>query len=161
MRRLLFILLLVPAWLFAQVSPPPLPPQSGHSGQYLTTNGAKASWSAVASGRRVTSLSSSSSNPTFTISATTTDIVNISATGSTGTVTFAAPSPSSPNDGDQIEIRITCTNAQTYAWNAIFAASTSLALPTAATGSGKTDKILFEYSTAASKWQLQATNFGF
>jgi hypothetical protein len=37
-----------PSWSKAQISPPPLPPQAGHAGEYLGTNGAKTAWSSPA-----------------------------------------------------------------------------------------------------------------
>lgn len=106
--------------------------------------------------RRVVAVANSS---TITINADTTDLATQTNTQAAGTLTIAAPT-GSPVDGQQIMLRLTSTNAQTFSWNAIFAGSTDQALPTVSTA-GKTDYVGFVYNTASSKWHLIAKNFGF
>lgn len=76
-----------------------------------------------------------------------------------GTLTVNAPS-GTPVDGQKLILRIKSTNAQTYAWNAIYRGSTDIALPTASTAA-KTDYLGFIYNSADSKWDLVALVKGF
>jgi hypothetical protein len=67
--------------------------------------------------------------------------------------TFAAPS-GTPLQGHRLLIRITDNGtSRTLAWNAIYRASSDLALPTATT-LGKTMYLAFEYNATASKWDF-------
>ena len=76
-----------------------------------------------------------------------------------GTLTVNAPT-GSPVDGQLLSLRIKSTNVQTFSWNAIYRLSTDLALPTASSGSGKWDYVLFAYNSADTKWDILAKNFG-
>lgn len=96
----------------------------------------------------------------ITPNADTTDIATQANTQAAGTLTVNAPTGTLVN-GQKLIIRLTCTNAQTFSFNGVFAGSTDLALPTATSGAGKTDYLGFIYNTTAVKWQLLAKNFGF
>lgn len=134
------------------------PSTAGSSGQALTTDGAgNLSFATVGGSKRVVALADST---TLTVNASTTDLATQINTQAAGTLTIASPT-GSPTDGQQITIRITSTNIQTFSWNAAFVGSTDLPLPPTSTGAGKTDYLGFVYSTAAVKWQLIAKNFGF
>lgn len=76
-----------------------------------------------------------------------------------GTLTANAPS-GTPTDGQKICIRIKSTNVQTFAWDAVYRGNTTIPLPTASTGGGKTDYFHFQYNLADSKWDLQIANYG-
>jgi len=95
----------------------------------------------------------------FTPNADTSDIVSQTNTQSAGTLTVGAPS-GTPVDGQMLTIRLKSTNAQTFSWNAIYRASTDLALPTVSSASGKWDYVLYEYNSADTKWDILAVNFG-
>ena len=82
-------------------------------------------------------------------------------TQAAGTLTINAPSVTSPQEGQKIMFRLQSTNVQTFSWNAAFAGSTDLPLPTASSGGGKYDYMGFIYNSSAGKWQLIAKNFGF
>ena len=141
MKRILALLLLLPALCVAQYSPP--------------TGGVNA--------LIVTPISTSSTSPTVTpvLAANgTSTIQRIAISGSTGTVTIAAPT-GTPGDGQVVQLDITCTNAQTYSWNAAYVGSVTAALQTAATGSAKTDSIAFQYHSSDSKYWQVAYNFGY
>ena len=96
----------------------------------------------------------------ITINADTTDIATQANTQTAGTLTINAPT-GTPVNGQKIVLRLQSTNVQTFSWNAIFAGSTDLALPTASSGSSKYDYVGFIYNSTASKWQLLAKVFGF
>lgn len=76
-----------------------------------------------------------------------------------GTLTVNAPSGTAFN-GDRMIFRLKTTNAQTYAFNAIYRGSTSLALPTTL-AAGKTDHIEFVYNVTDTKWDLINYKGGF
>lgn len=96
----------------------------------------------------------------ITINGDTTDIATQANTQAAGTLTINAPT-GTPYNGQKLMLRLTSTNAQTFSWNAIFAGSTDLTLPTASSGSSKVDYMGFIYSSASSKWHMIAKNFGF
>jgi len=96
----------------------------------------------------------------ITINADTTDLATQANTQATGTLTINAPT-GTPFNGQKLMLRLQSTNVQTFSWNAIFAGSTDLVLPTASTGSSKYDYVGFIYNSTASKWQIIAKNFGF
>lgn len=106
---------------------------------------------------RVVSMSDATS---FTPTGDTADINTQVNTQAAGTLTANSPS-GTPTDGQKIMLRIKCTNAQTYAWNAIYRGSNDVALPTSTTGSSKTDRLLFVYNSADTTWDLLAKNLGF
>ncbi len=81
-------------------------------------------------------------------------------TQSAGTLTVNAVA-GTPVDGQRLLIRLTSTNAQTYAWDSVYRGSADLALPTASTGSSKTDYLLFIWNSVANKWDLLSTNSGY
>jgi len=101
-----------------------------------------------------------------------TDATSITPTGDTadentqantqaaGTLTANAPS-GTPTDGQKLILRIKCTNAQNWSWNAIYRGSNDVVLPTSTTGSSKTDYLAFIYNNADTKWDLLAKNLGF
>lgn len=95
-----------------------------------------------------------------TINADTTDVATQANTQSAGTLTINAPT-GTPVNGQKLVFRLQSTNAQTFSWNAIFAGSSDLSLPTASSGSSKYDYMGFIYNSTASKWQMLAKNFGF
>ena len=95
-----------------------------------------------------------------TINGDTTDIAVQTNTQAAGTLTINAVTGTLYN-GQKIIFRLKSTNVQTFSWNAVFAGSTDLSLPTSSTGSSKYDYIGFIYNTDASKWQIVAKNFGF
>lgn len=80
-------------------------------------------------------------------------------TQAAGTLTVNAPT-GTPFDGDILILRFKTTNAQTYAWNATYRGSTSLALPTVSEA-GKTDFIQFYWNGVSSKWDLINFKGGF
>jgi hypothetical protein len=95
-----------------------------------------------------------------TFNATTTDMAVQTNTQAVGTLSINAVT-GTPVDGQKIMFRLQSTNIQTFSWNAVFAGSTDLALPTASSGSNKYDYIGFIYNATAVKWQIAAKNFGF
>ena len=95
-----------------------------------------------------------------TINADTTELAIQTNTQAVGTLTINAPTGTLQN-GQKIIFRLQSTNVQTFSWNAIFAGSTDLSLPTVSSGTGKYDYVGFIYNTTAIKWQLLAKNFGF
>lgn len=106
---------------------------------------------------RVVSIADATS---VTINADTTDIATQANTQAVGTLTINAPT-GTPVNGQKIIFRLQSTNVQTFSWNAIFAGSTDLSLPTASTGTSKYDYMGFIYNSTATKWQILAKNFGF
>ena len=90
----------------------------------------------------------------------TSDIVLQVNTQVAGTLTINAPT-GTPSQGQKFIIRLQATNAQTFAWNAIYIGSTDIALPTTSSSAAKYDYIGFIYNSTATKWQLLAKNFGF
>lgn len=88
------------------------------------------------------------------------EIVTQVNTQAAGTLTINAPS-GTPVDGQRLMLRITSTNAQTIVWNSIYVGSADVLLPTASTGSSKTDYVGLLYNSTAAKWQIIARNFGF
>jgi hypothetical protein len=109
------------------------------------------------SGPRVTTIADAT---TLTVNADTTDIAVQANTQVAGTLTIGAPT-GTPTNGQRLIIRIRSTNVQTFSWNAAFAGSSDLALPTATSGSSLYDYVGFLYNSTASKWQLVAKVFGF
>lgn len=96
----------------------------------------------------------------ITPNADTTDIVVQNNTQSAGTLTINAPTGTISN-GQRLLFQLTCTNAQTFSFNAAYIGSADLSLPGATTGSGKTDYVGFIYYSSTSKWHILAKNFGF
>jgi hypothetical protein len=93
-----------------------------------------------------------------TLNADTTDTATLAYTGAAGGFGMNAPTGTASN-GQKILFRLTTTNAMTFAWNAAFAGSTDLSLPTSSSGSSKTDYMGFIYN--GTKWHLLSKNFGF
>lgn len=89
------------------------------------------------------------------------DINTQANTQALGTLTANAPTGSTPVNGQPLELVISSTNVQTFAWNAIYVGCTTVALPTATTGATKTDRFLFTYNSAVSKWQIVRALYGF
>jgi hypothetical protein len=81
-------------------------------------------------------------------------------TQAAGTLPVNAPT-GTPVDGQRLQLRLKCTNVQTFAWNATYRAGVTVAMPTATTGTSKTDRIVFEWNATDSKWDLVLAVFGF
>jgi len=96
----------------------------------------------------------------ITVNVNTTDIATQANTQAVGTLTVNAPTGTAVN-GQKFILRLTSTNVQTFAWNAVFAGSTDITLPTVSSGGGKTDYLGFIYNSTAAKWQMIAKVFGF
>jgi predicted secreted protein len=96
----------------------------------------------------------------ITINADTTELATQTNTQALGTLTINAPTGTLSN-GQKLMVRLQSTNVQTFSWNAIFAGSTDLTLPSVSSGSSKYDYMGFIYNSTATKWQLIATVFGF
>ena len=88
---------------------------------------------------------------TVTPNADTTDLGTL-ATLSQGT-TFALPS-GTPVNGQSLALRIVSAASQTLTWNAVYAGTTQLPLPTATTGGGTTDYFYFSYTTTGPAWNF-------
>ena len=127
------------------------------AGQFLQSNGVGTAptWQTLAS--RVVAIPDGTS---ITINADTTDIATQANTQVAGTLTINAPT-GTPVNGQKVMLRLTSTNVQTFSFNAIFTGSTDLSLPTASSGSSKTDYLGFIYQSTTSKWNIIAKNFGF
>jgi hypothetical protein len=106
---------------------------------------------------RVVSIADATS---VTINADTTDLATQTNTQVAGTLTVNAPTGTLAN-GQKLMFRLQSSNVQTFSWNAVFAGSTDLSLPTTSSGSSKYDYVGFIYNSTATKWQLLAKNFGF
>lgn len=115
------------------------------------------SMSGTAITQRVVAIADATS---VTINADTTDIATQANTQALGTLTINAPT-GTPANGQKFIFRLRSTNVQTFSWNAVFAGSTDLSLPTVSSGSSKYDYVGFIYNSTAGKWQLLAKNFGF
>jgi hypothetical protein len=85
-------------------------------------------------------------------------------TQAAGTLTINAPI-GTPSNGQKFIIRINSTNIQTLSFDpitSIFVGSVDINLPTATTGSSKTDYLGFVYyGHTTPKWHLIAKSFGF
>ena len=79
---------------------------------------------------------------TITMNANTTDVAIQTNTQSIGTLTIAAPT-GIPADGQRLTLRLKSSSVQTFSWNAIFAGSNDVPLPTQSSGSNKFDYIGF------------------
>lgn len=106
---------------------------------------------------RVVAVADSSS---ITINVDTSDIVTQANTQVAGTLTMNAPT-GTPYNGQRITLRIRSTNVQTFSWNAAFAGSTDLPLPTTTSGNTKYDYLGFIYNSTSTTWQFVARTFGF
>jgi hypothetical protein len=96
----------------------------------------------------------------ITVNSDTTDIATQANTQAVGTLTVNSPTGTLTN-GQKFILRLTSTNVQTFSWNAVFAGSTDITLPTVSSGGGKTDYLGFIYNSTAAKWQMIAKVFGF
>lgn len=96
----------------------------------------------------------------FTPTGDTADLNTHVNTQAVGTLTANAPS-GTPTNGQQLILRIKSTNAQTYSWNGIYRAGTTVALPVSSSGASKTDYIWFIYNSADSKWDITEYDVGF
>ena len=96
----------------------------------------------------------------ITVNADTTDIATQANTQAVGTLTVNAPTGTAVN-GQKFILRLTSTNVQTFSWNAVFAGSTDITLPTVSSGGSLTDYVGFIYNSTAVKWQMIAKVFGF
>ena len=77
-----------------------------------------------------------------------------------GTLTINAPT-GTPVDGQRYIFRVSSTNSQILAWNAVFQFSTDIPQPSATSGGGKWDYFSFMYNSTAGKWQLVSNIMGF
>jgi len=95
----------------------------------------------------------------ITMNCDTTDMATQANTQFSG-LTINAPT-GTPVNGQKLLFRLQASNNVSITWNAIFAGSTDIPLPTATTGSGKYDYMGFVYNSTASKWQMVGKVFGF
>jgi hypothetical protein len=114
----------------------------------------------VTGGAVVTRVNSIADSTTVTMNGDTTDLATQTNTQAAGTLVINAIS-GTPFNGQRIMFRLQSANVQTFSWNAIFAGSTDMPLPTASSGSNKYDYMGFIYNPTATKWQILAKNFGF
>ena len=126
-----------------------------HTGATVSVTG-----NVIAGGGIVTRVVSIADGTSVTINADTTDLATQTNTQVAGTLTINAPTGTLAN-GQKIMFRLQSSNVQTFSWNAVFAGSTDLSLPTVSSGSSKYDYVGFIYNTTATKWQILAKNFGF
>lgn len=98
--------------------------------------------------KRVTSIATAAS---ITPNADTTDLVTHTNTEGAGTLTVNAPS-GTPTDAQALVLRIKCTNAQTFSFNAIYRASGDLALPASCESGSKWRYLAFMYNSGDTKW---------
>jgi Collagen triple helix repeat (20 copies) len=96
----------------------------------------------------------------ITVNADTTDVATQANTQAVGTLTINAPT-GTPVNGQKFILRLRSTNVQTFAWNAVFAGSTDIALPISSSGATLHDYVGFIYNSTTSKWQMIAKVFGF
>lgn len=129
----------------------------GLNGQVCMSQGASAAPVWKLPGTRVTTIATGTS---ITLNCDTTDLAKQVNTQAAGTLTINAPT-GTPVDGQRIMLRITSTNVQNFSWNAVFAGSTDMVLPTASSGGGKEDYLGFIYDSVATKWHLIAKSFGY
>ena len=81
-------------------------------------------------------------------------------TQTAGTLTINAPT-GTPVNGQILELILDGTNVQTLTFNATYRVTATItALPTASTGSGKTDRLLFQYQAADTKWDILSVAMG-
>ncbi len=126
---------------------PPIRNAAGETVLAVSSNG-------VTAKRRVVSHADAA---TVTPNADTTDVASVAALSQT--TTFANPT-GTPYDSQVLEIRVTtASGGQTVSFGNKFRA-TAVALPTATTGSAKTDRWLFEWIAVASKWDALAVTAG-
>lgn len=110
--------------------------------------------------KRITKREVSVSDATsITPNADTSDTVTQANTQALGTLTMNAPT-GTPTASQPLLIRIKSTNVQTFSWNAIYRGGTT-ALPTATSGSSKTDYYAFIYNSTDSKWDYTGGAVGF
>lgn len=107
--------------------------------------------------QRVVSMADGTS---FTPTSATADMNTQVNTQGVGTLTAAAPS-GTPGDAQRLTIRIKSSSVQTFAWNAIYRGSTTIALPATTTGASKTDYFGFIYNSADTKWDCVAASYGY
>ena len=127
------------------------------NGISLTTNATADSITITSIGPRLVYLTDATS---ITVNVDTTDVAQQNNTQAVGTLTINAPT-GTVFDSEKFILRIRSTNVQTFSWDPAFAGSTDGSLPTATSGSSKTDYMGFMYMTADSKWHMIAKNFGF
>mgnify|MGYP000482286838 CR=1 FL=1 len=129
----------------------------------LTTTGATFASGITApsfTGKVTSRVVSIADGTSITMNADTTDLAVQVNTQAAGTLTINAPT-GTPVNGQRLMLRLTSSNAQTFAWNAIFRGSTDQALPATSSGATKEDYVGFIYDSVAVKWDLIAKNFGF
>ena len=114
----------------------------------------------IAGGGIVTRVVSIADGTSVTINANTTDLATQTNTQVAGTLTINAPTGTLEN-GQKFIFRLQSSNVQTFSWNAVFAGSTDLSLPTTSSGASKYDYMGFIYNSTANNWQILAKNFGF
>jgi hypothetical protein len=75
------------------------------------------------------------------------------------TTTFANPT-GTPVDGQLLKIRVKSTAARALSFGNQFRASSSQSLPATTSGSTLTDRWLFEWNAADSKWDILGASLG-
>jgi hypothetical protein len=113
-------------------------------------------WATVSAGTRVVTITDGT---TLSVNTDATDTAIQINTQTAGTLTVNTSG--TPVNGQKFVVRLKSTNVQTFSFNTIFAGSTDLSLPTASSGSSKTDYMGFVYDSTATKWHMIAKNFGF
>lgn len=76
-----------------------------------------------------------------------------------GTLTINADG-GTPTNGQKWALKVKCTNAQNYSWNAQYISGSDVTLPTT-TLAGKIDNVYFQYDTVSSKWQCVGVARGY
>ena len=76
------------------------------------------------------------------------------------TTTIANPT-GNPMDGQRYTLRIKSSSSRSLSWGSQYRGSLGQGLPSATTGSSKTDYLMFVFDAADSKWDFLAKNFGF
>lgn len=105
--------------------------------------------------QRVVALSTSAS---VTVQSDNADLIYMPCTEVAGTLAIANDT-GTPTNGQKLILKIKCTNAQTYSFDARYVFSTTNVQPVTAPA-GKTDYLGFIYDTVASKWHCVAVSQG-
>lgn len=129
-------------------------------GQSITVQSNGANWITIVEQGRSPRVVDMADATSFTPTGNTADINTHTNTQAIGTLTANAPT-GNPVQGQMLLLQLKTTNVQTFSWNAIYRGSNDVALPTASTGSSKTDKILFQYNATDTKWDIVAKSLGY
>lgn len=75
--------------------------------------------------------------------------------------TTIANATGTPVDGQLLVLRVKSSTSRTLTFESMYRGSTDLALPSATTGSSKTDYLVFRYNSSDSTLDYLGKNFGF